>query len=176
MIITCPQCSRKMRVDESRLPVGQRAKVRCPHCNEISSLEGAGATGTGGPPVTGPSTEVPPASVSAPRTDTVETQKSELAGGAEHQDLCFPRDAFQNFRFPAETDPPTNPKKPRSSMMRLVMWIAISLAIIGLFALLVNLLLPGPSGERPFSGTGKTEQTLPKAPPGPESARPGMGR
>ncbi len=40
----------------------------------------------------------------------------------------------------------------------------VSLAVVGFFALLVNIVLPGPHGESLIGGGGKTQQALPKMP------------
>jgi predicted Zn finger-like uncharacterized protein len=159
MIIKCPHCDGKMRVDETKIPPGERVRVLCPHCSEISPVgvatapdsAAAVAAPTGGSRQTADLAKPP--ETEAPKTG----QRS----AAPEQELCFPRDAFQNFRFPAEKESPTASKKKASSMARLVVWIVVSLAIIGLFALLVNLILPGPHGVKPFGQVENIEQSLP---------------
>jgi hypothetical protein len=155
-------------VDESRLPPGERAKVRCPHCKEISSI--------------GDLTKQPGRPASPGVTAEVAGEKKNVSRGkAMDHEPTFPKDAFENFRFPAETEAKEFPKKPRRSLLKAIIWIGVSLAIIGFFALLVNLVLPGPYGSRPFGWSGKSEQTPAKMPagserPDPYSVRPGVGR
>lgn len=160
MIINCPHCNGKMRVDETKIPPGERVKVLCPHCSEISPV-GDGTT----PNQTGKG--APPAREPRPAADFAKTAetgaaKTEQRSTTPDQELCFPRDAFQNFRFPVEKEILTASKKKKaSSMARLLVWIVVSLATIGLFALLVNLILPGPHGVKPFGQAENIEQSLP---------------
>ncbi len=35
MIVKCLKCQDNMRVDESRIPDGEKVKIRCPICGEI---------------------------------------------------------------------------------------------------------------------------------------------
>jgi hypothetical protein len=64
----------------------------------------------------------------------------------------IPDDAFENFRFPAETDERKPERKRMSRAKRVLLWVAISLAVVAFFALLVNVMLPGPTGRKPFVG------------------------
>jgi predicted Zn finger-like uncharacterized protein len=168
MIITCPHCDEKMRVDESRLPSVERAKVRCPHCKEIISLgDQAKQPGQVGAP--GISAEGPQRAASSGPGAMAGERKNVARGKAMDHEPTFPKDAFQNFQGP------------RSSTLKIILWIVGSAAIIGFFALLVNLVLPGPYGDRSIGRSGKTEQTLPQMPVdserlNPDFARPGSGR
>jgi hypothetical protein len=58
----------------------------------------------------------------------------------------LPEDAFSDFRFPSEGDPrkTVSPARPRSSKTRVAVWLGASVGIILFFAMLVNLILPGP--------------------------------
>jgi hypothetical protein len=155
-------------VDESRLPSVERAKVRCPHCKEIISLgDQAKQPGRVGAP--GISAEGPQRAASAEPGAMAGERKNVARGKAMDHEPTFPKDAFQDFQGP------------RSSRLKIILWIVVSLAIIGFFALLVNLVLPGPYGGRPFGRSDKTEQSLPQMPGGserldPDSVRSGVGR
>ncbi|HMK34023.1 MAG TPA: zinc-ribbon domain-containing protein [Desulfomonilaceae bacterium] len=163
MIVTCPRCNGKMRVDESRLPSGERVKVRCPHCKEISAIEATVQSVQTGSPV---DRSVEPAAKpesSAADTSSAAVDSRPSAQGSD-RDLYFPKDAFHNFRFPAETETPQASNEKPGSPVRTIVWIAVSVAIIGLFALLVNLVLPGPLGQEPLGGRIRKEQVAPKLP------------
>lgn len=162
MIIECPHCDGKMRVDETKIPFGARARVRCPHCNEISPANGGTPSHQTGRIAR--STAAPGQSMASTSAGSPQAAKARSEPGASEAELCFPKDAFQNFRFPAETEIPAASNKKAGSMKRLAVWVLVSLAVIGLFALLVNLVLPGPYGTKPFGQADKMEQGSPKAP------------
>jgi predicted Zn finger-like uncharacterized protein len=166
MIITCPHCEGKMRVDEGRLTSGERTKIRCPHCKQITSVgdqtKQAGRSGSPGPSF-----------------DAAEDRKKASRSKAMDHEPSFPKDAFQDFRSTAEKGLSAASKKPKRSGLKIMIWTVVSLAIVAFFALLVNLILPGPTGQRFFGGSGMTKQAIPKAPSGNEfgpSLPPGAGR
>jgi len=142
-----------MRIEESRIPAGGGVKVRCPHCSEIGyvparDVEAARET----KPVPGDH----PASGEAPLGASTlhQTLASETAKGACGAEPSLPDDAFHDFRFPAERQMQESVRAPLSRRKKILVWAAVSLAVVAFFALLVNLVLPGPSGRKPFSGKG----------------------
>jgi predicted Zn finger-like uncharacterized protein len=169
MIVRCSHCQQLLRVDEKSFPEGGSAKVRCPHCKVIGQMAArpsAGAVGAG--PHVGNSgsdaeypllnpldvtpppspTTVAPAPESPPRTGG--GAESSAAPGSTWSDTRLPSDAFQSFRFPAERGKsPVAGKSRMSKTWRLALWAVASLVVIGFFALLVNIVLPGPGGVRP---------------------------
>ena len=64
-------------------------------------------------------------------------------GDAEASEIALPLDAFEEFRFPAEQDVEPVDRKSGGRGFGILGWIGLSLAIILLFALVVNLVLPG---------------------------------
>lgn len=145
MILKCTYCNGKMRVDEKSIPDGKWVKVKCPHCSGIG-LAGRQRPGDGA---------IPGHDVPAPPPATTETAifRSEppVADGQPERrtpvgEPSLPRDAFRDFSFPAETKAAPVEESPRKTgkTLWIVAWIGASLAIIIFFALVVNLVLPGP--------------------------------
>lgn len=173
MVIKCAHCKGLMRIEESRIPAGGGVKVRCPHCSEIGyvpapDVEAARET----KPVPGDH----PASgeALAGAIPVHQTLASETVKGASGPEPSLPEDAFHDFRFPAERQMQESVSAPLSRGKRILVWAAVSLAVVAFFALLVNLVLPGPSGRKPFSGEGseRIEQLeRPQTPSVPEMAR-----
>lgn len=151
MVIKCTHCKGLMQVDETRIPKGGGVKVRCPRCKEIGyvpapSLSAQSAQG----PMTGTAGVSPP-QVPLPGTAPRRTP-SETTHGMRRDEPAFPEDAFENFRFPAENAGNALKRRPMSTRKKIIIVVAVSLAVVAVFALLVNIVLPGPSGRRPFSG------------------------
>lgn len=140
-----------MRIDDSRIPKGGSVKVRCPHCREIEEVAHPASSDqaiVSPGPESGPGQ--PAALVEAGGLDAI---GSETSSGAPHgpTEPTIPTDAFQNFRFPAETDATTIKSKWFPGGTRQILfWVVISVAVVALFALFVNVLLPGPMGTRPW--------------------------
>jgi predicted Zn finger-like uncharacterized protein len=151
MIIKCPHCDGKMKVDESRLSSGEQAKIRCPHCKEICSVRD-------------PAQQSSRPESAGSASDKIKVAKSPSSEKRTDHDPTLPKDAFQNFRFPAETEAPPAPKKPARSALKTVIWVVVSLAVVAFFALLVNIVLPGPNGERLFFSPAITQQAYPEMP------------
>jgi predicted Zn finger-like uncharacterized protein len=152
MVIKCAQCKGLMRVEESRIPAGGGVKVRCPHCSETGyvparDIETARET----KPVPG---DQPASGEAVPSAGMLhQTPAPETAKGADGVEPSVPEDAFRDFRFPAERQMQESVRAPFSRRTKILIWAAVSLAVVALFALLVNLVLPGPSGTRPFGST-----------------------
>jgi len=134
MIVKCTQCGEKMRVDDKSVPPGKKVKLRCPHCQAVGVTwlptpeEDAGVAPLAS--VVDETKRIPSPAAAAPK----ETER----------ELHPPADAFNNFRFPSEEED-RGPHRPAMSWkLRLVLWIAASVGVILFFALLVNLVLPGP--------------------------------
>ncbi len=150
MIVTCPQCERKMQLDEKRVPPGEQVKVKCPHCEHIQNFRSQGAVQPARNSQEGEPRRPPP----------VMSATNSAAASDIEPDL--PRDAFQDFRFPVEQS-----KTPRNDSMtkgpRIALWVGISLAVIVFFALLVNIVLPGPQGGSIFHTPSQTESSTPNS-------------
>jgi hypothetical protein len=124
-----------MRVDESRIPKGQKVKVRCPHCKEIGIIQDEPAVDK--TPTLEEAAGVPSGEqeISPPAPRTV---------GPEVSEHTLPSDAFESFRFPSEREAPLLERSSSRIGFRTIAWILVSLAIVGFFALLVNIILSGP--------------------------------
>ena len=134
MIIECSHCAGKMRIDESRIPKGQRVNIRCPHCKEVWAFQDQPAVDqTPAPKDLADASNVREESQPRPRTTG--------NGVSEH---TIPSDAFQSFRFPSEREAPSAERQPARRSLGIVAWILVSLGVVGLFALLVNIILSGP--------------------------------
>lgn len=149
MIVQCSTCQKKMRVDQGRIPPGEKVKLRCPHCGTVQPYdENSGIT-----------TEDKPIVRSEPERDTIYAQPAD--------DLTIPSDAFHEFRFPSERRNEKSSAKQTSSKSSgrwtsPAFWIAASLGIIILFALIVNIILPGPASQQPGSGLPQWEDNAPR--------------
>src|SRR5208283_4510199 len=128
MIIKCSHCAGKMRVDESRIPEGQKVKIRCPHCKNIGVVQDQPAVDQA------PAPEVLTGSPSVQEKGSPEPRTSSN-GVSEH---TLPSDAFHSFRFPSEREAPLVETPPAVGGFGIITWILVSLGVVGLFALLVN--------------------------------------
>ena len=135
MIITCTRCGGLMRIDEGGLPKGRSVKVRCPHCNAIGPIRGAVSPGG----LVAGSSDSPSRSRDRP---SVAPQAARPAG----RELSFPSEVASAFRFPAEQASRSPEKRMFSLGWRMLFWAVGSLLLVGFFALLVNIILPGPYG------------------------------
>jgi predicted Zn finger-like uncharacterized protein len=138
MILKCTYCSGKMRVDEKSIPEGKWVKVKCPHCSGIG-LAGRQHPGEGAIP----GGSIPPQAAPSPMEPAAPDGR--LAYHTTVDEPSLPQDAFKGFRFPAETEAvAVKESPPKKSGLRILAWIGASLGIVLLFALVVNLVLPGP--------------------------------
>ncbi len=140
-----------MRLDESRIPKGGGVKVRCPQCNEIDYVEDPSLSKSRGKtPSPQPTSKIDirtsPARERLPRANGAKGIAS------EPPEPSIPEDAFEGFRFPAEREENSSSKRSLSTWARILIWAIVSLAIVAIFALLVNIVLSGPAGNRPFIG------------------------
>jgi len=135
MIIKCSHCAGKMRVDESRIPKGQRFKIRCPHCKGIGVIQDQPTVDQAPvPEVLIGASGIREKGSTAPRTTG--------NGVSEH---TLPSDAFHSFRFPSEREAPLVQAPPARRGLGVVTWILVSLGVVAFFALLVNIILSGPA-------------------------------
>jgi predicted Zn finger-like uncharacterized protein len=134
MIIKCSHCSGSMRVDESRVPKGQKVKIRCPHCKEIGVFQDR---------PTIDQTSAPRVLADTPDLTGASTPRHRATGNgvSEHS---LPSDAFESFRFPSERESTLDERPSARAGFGIVTWILVSLAVVGFFALLVNIILSGP--------------------------------
>lgn len=153
MIVECSQCRGLSRVDDAGLSPSAVTTIRCPHCHAEGALQFApalnhGVQELGKTGLIGPS-ESPPL-----LRDEKNTEKRSMEGLARENDPTLPEDTFQNFH----THSGKKIRAPRTQgsafNLKLLLWAGLSLGIVLVFALLVNLILPGPAGERSVTGTG----------------------
>jgi predicted Zn finger-like uncharacterized protein len=146
MIIRCAHCQGTMRVDEKDLPDRPKVKVRCPHCRGIGYIEHKfpRPTQAASSPAEGPTTKSNRAKFQLPQQVT---DKTEI-----EYDISIPADAFKEFRFPAEQD---SNGRSRNGIgngatigLKTVILVVASLITVVFFALLVNMILPGPAGVK----------------------------
>lgn len=156
MLIRCAHCQGMMRLDEKNIPDKPKVKVRCPHCSGIGYIENTSAPN----PVPSSFDEQP---VSQPDQSKFELREPLTDKPEMEYDVSMPHDAFKDFRFPAEQDRQNNSRKTAIGSRTIVLAVA-SLVVIILFALLVNIILPGPAGFKGVSGAvqSQEDQTLTK--------------
>jgi len=167
MIAKCSHCGGMMRIDESGLPKGRSVKVRCPLCNEIGPIREVSQAvpvdrplgGVEAPRSTSGSPGRPhEQSLAQPETTPPETENPSTSSGVASE-----------FRFPAEQGPVAPAEPTFSRRRKKLFWVLGSLLVVAAFALLVNIILPGPYGGT--SGTGpapaKEKSTRPAENPRP---------
>ena len=146
MIIRCAHCQGTMRLDEKSLPDRPKVKVRCPHCSGLGYIEPKF-------PSLAPA-EKPLAEQRATKSFQPEFQLPQQGAddpGMEY-DISIPEDAFDEFRFPAEQNGNgrfRNGIRNRATIgLKTVILMIASLVTVAFFALLVNIILPGPGGGK----------------------------
>lgn len=146
MIIRCAHCQGTMRLDEKTLPDTPKVKVRCPHCRGIGYIEPKFPRST---PVAPSPAERPTPKSFRPKFELPQPTPDEP--GMEY-DLSIPADAFKEFRFPAEQDSNGRSrngiKNGTTIGLKTVILVIASLITVVFFALLVNVILPGPGGVK----------------------------
>ncbi len=162
MVIRCAHCQGTMRLDAKNIPDKPKVKVRCPHCHGIGYIENTSAPNP-------PPSLLDEQPVSQPDQSKFELRELLSDKPEMEYDVSLPHDAFKDFRFPAEQDRQNNSPKtamgwPAIGSKTIILAVA-SLVVIILFALLVNIILPGPSGFKGVSGAvqSQEEQTLMKS-------------
>ncbi len=133
MILKCSHCGGMMKVDEAKVPPNRKFKVRCPHCQNVDVVSGEspGRQGSSvGPLATPTAQQQPLAPPPAPA----------------------PPESQRDIHFPADGQDERPERKVMSRKTRLICWAVGSLFWVALFALLVNLILPGPYGGAPVTG------------------------
>ena len=150
MVVKCAHCFELMRVDDSRVPEGKPVKVRCPHCQGIGIVELAVREAYSTAPVTEPVIAVP----RAPQAPAERVPQAE-----SRQELFDPLDEIQ---FPADRGFPERPPEPSRKWLRMAIWTAISVAVVGFFALLVNIVLPGPRPSTQYRPDQLQQQNVPQ--------------
>jgi hypothetical protein len=144
MILKCAYCSGQMRVDESRIPQGKRVRIRCPHCDGIglTSLDPPSGDSVGAVPA---AAELKDRGALSPLSGQEERGSSRVPGkGPEVSEPAVPAYAFNGFRFPSEVETGRPAKRSWGPRTRIAAWVGASLGIVLVFALIVNLVLPGP--------------------------------
>ncbi|MEW6348312.1 MAG: MJ0042-type zinc finger domain-containing protein [Thermodesulfobacteriota bacterium] len=150
MVVKCSHCFGLMRVDDARIPAEKTVRVRCPHCRGIGTvgpLEPAALAQEDGPDIPGSVETAPTAG------------EKELA--TDRPQVLF--DPLDDIRFPEEPRPAMSVAKSEGRWLTFAIWAGISLAVVGIFALLVNLVLPGPGKSKPT-----TEHIEPREVPQPD--------
>lgn len=141
MIVLCHQCQKKMRVDEAALPKGQTVKVRCPHCSAIGFM---------------PDVVLLTKGSTSSRSQRASDHLSLLPLEPLRETVTEPPTSphpivSRDFRLPGEQETPTlKQKESVTRKRRFLVWGLVSLAVVLAFALLVNIMLPGPTGRKYF--------------------------
>jgi predicted Zn finger-like uncharacterized protein len=148
MILKCSHCGGMMKVDEAKIPANRRFKVRCPHCEQIDVVTHQSFIPE--PPRRAP--QAPAAEQPIPRETKPSSRGSATSSAVQR--------SIGDIHFPADTgDVELSERKFLSRKTRLICWAVGSLLWVALFALLVNLVLPGPYGGRPVTGLPPQEDT-----------------
>ncbi len=136
MIVECPHCSQLLQTAQSSLSDIHDLNVRCPLCSGEGTLAGVGSE-----------KDLSPVSQGIRKNQTRKADDA-LKAQTLPSDLTIPEDAFNHFRFPAETEA-LRTRAPRfGKSFRKPLFALASILVVILFAALVNIILPGP---RPYS-------------------------
>jgi len=138
-----------MRIDQSGLPKGRSVKVRCPHCNEIGPMQDP-VSFTG-------AVDGRLDSSTQPFDETMDDLRRALP---RDESLSFPSSVASDFRFPAERETVPPRKTMLSSRLKILLWAVGSLLVVAFFALLVNIILPGPYGAGSETGAPPEEEAF----------------
>ncbi len=157
MVVTCSRCNGKMRIDENLIPKGEEVKIRCPRCSEIDVFKPGTKNVT-----TAPQTQPSKPGESKPEVGTFTQQIRSNSVSPGHEELTIPDDAFRGFRFPSEQGVRSMDKQPMNKRLKLAIWLVVSVAVVAFFALLVNIVLPGPQGGSPMYKATPQESGLPE--------------
>ncbi len=146
MIVRCAHCQGTMRLDEKSLHDRPKVKVRCPHCQGIGYIEPKFSRPT--PAVSSPA-ERPTSKSFQPKSQLPQ----QVADEPEMEyDISIPADAFKEFRFPAEEDSNGSLRNEirngATIGLKTVILVIASVITVVFFALLVNVILPGPAGVK----------------------------
>ncbi len=133
MIVKCAHCRGLMRVDHKQIPAHAQAKVRCPHCRGLGLVRI--------PPLG--ALQEPSAKKPSGPADLARAAGAGFAGSGQPAVHEEPEYADE-YLFPAERETLPYERQPGVIGLRIVAWAVASVLIIFLFALLVNLMLPGP--------------------------------
>jgi len=156
-----------MRIDESSLPKGRSVKVRCPHCNEIGPTQDP-VSFTG-------AVDGRLDSSTQPFDETMDDLRRALP---RDKSPLFPSSVASDFRFSAEREAISPRKTILSRRLKVLLWAVGSLLVVGFFALLVNIILPGPYGAGSDTGAPPEEEafTRPVEKPRPSQLEKDAGR
>jgi len=137
-----------MKVDETQIPEHRKFKVRCPRCQHVDVVEG--------PSLASEETARPP--VSEPAKETIASVQP-YATPDDPERQSDPQRCNSDVHFPADAEEvKPQARQLMSRKTRLICWAVGSLAWVLFFALLVNLILPGPYGGRPVTGLPPQEE------------------
>jgi len=156
-----------MRIDAGGLPKGRSVKVRCPHCNEIGPMQDS-VSFTG-------AVDGRLDSSTQPLDDTMDDLRRTLP---RDKSPLFPTSVASDFRFPAEREAVAPRKAILSRRLKILLWAVGSLLVVSFFALLVNIILPGPYGAGSDTGSPPGEEafTRPVEKPRPSQLEKDAGR
>ncbi len=161
IIEKCSHCQGLMKIDETKLPEGKDGMVRCPQCREILWIDEESRSLR------------PMSSESGSQAEPLETNGSDAPQDGEQEFASYtvpadhdtedslPEDSSDDFLFPAELGPGPSQKKATSLRFKVALWSIISVAVIAFFALLVNLVLPGPPESGKVPVVHRTEEATP---------------
>lgn len=147
----CPLCKGLMRVFTKELSENTPFRVRCPHCEVVLAVDSP-------PPQNITEMSDKEKALSARRQETeytfeaAEDNRSKSLNWAEYPDFWDEEEIPESALFPAEKDAGTSVGTWMKSTLRTLLWIIVSVGVIVIFALIVNLVLPGPAGQRGASG------------------------
>jgi ABC-type sugar transport system permease subunit len=138
-----------MKVDEELLQDRAPYRAKCPHCLALCAL-----------PHTGESRSVAEEQATeaqwVPGNSLTEENDLDYEPGPAfikpHEADIWDEEIPEGALFPAEHDAGPSVGAWMKSFFRTFIWVVISLAIVAFFALIVNLVLPGPAGQRGVTG------------------------
>lgn len=137
MIVECPYCKQFLQTGETCLSETRDLRVRCPLCSGEGTLAGMNQN-----------SDLPPVNQKIGKDRSSQAGDEVKSVHTLPSDLTIPEDAFNHFRFPAETETSRTGSPRFGKSFTKPMFALLSILVVIFFAALVNIILPGP---RPYS-------------------------
>jgi predicted Zn finger-like uncharacterized protein len=163
IIVRCSHCRGLMKVDDGRLPADKPGRVRCPHCDRIcpadprQDLSDQLRTTSEAALEDTEGARVPPA-------ESEKTAPQSAPGTVKRPStVSQPAEDDNDFVFPAEQGGRRSRERSLSTGGRVILLTVLSLFVMAFFALVVNVLLPGPPKSSLATGIGRNQKPPAKA-------------
>ena len=148
-----------MKVDDSRLPADKPGKVRCPHCDRICPADPRRDLSDQFQ-INSEAARDDAADARVPPAESEEVPPPGAHGAAKSPPaVSQPSEDDNDFVFPAEQGGRRSRERSMGTGGRVILWTALSFLVMAFFALVVNVLLPGPPKTSFPTGIGRNQES-----------------